>query len=83
MNDGKPRVSITPMLTVSKVLDRRNFGYASGNVGSFGECVHQYSHNFLVGACTGLYKPVQALKVESLQEKQAMSDFPQVWSHFA
>jgi hypothetical protein len=36
-----------------------------------------------VGACTGLYKPVQALKVESLQEKQAMSDFPQVWFHFA
>ena len=27
-----------------------------------------------MGACTGLYKPVQALKVESLQEKQAMSD---------
>src|SRR5882762_8360032 len=47
------------------------------------ERVHQYSHNFLVGACTGLYKPVQALKVESLQEKQAMSDFPQVWFHFA
>src|SRR5712664_907630 len=45
--------------------------------------IHQYSHNFLVGACTGLYKPVQALKVESLQEKQAMSDFPQVWFHFA
>ena len=44
---------------------------------------HQYSHNFLVGTCTGLYKPVQALKVESLQEKQAMSDFPQVWFHFA
>ena len=44
---------------------------------------HQYSHNFLVGACTGLYKPVQALKVESLQEKQAMSDCPQVWFHFA
>jgi hypothetical protein len=39
---------------------------------------HQYSYNFLVGTCTGLYKPVQALKVESLQEKQAMSDFPQV-----
>jgi hypothetical protein len=35
-----------------------------------------------VGACTGLYKPVQALNVESLQEKQAMSDFPQVWFHF-
>ena len=44
---------------------------------------HQYSHNFLVGACTGLYKPVQGLKVERLQEKQAMSDFPQVWFHFA
>jgi len=40
--------------------------------------LHQYSYNFLVGTCTGLYKPVQALKVESLQEKQAMSDFPQV-----
>jgi hypothetical protein len=40
--------------------------------------VHQYSHSFLVGACTGLYKPVQALKVESPPEKQAMSDFPQV-----
>jgi len=40
--------------------------------------IHQYSHNFLVGACTGLYKPVQAQKVESLQAKQAMSDFPQV-----
>ena len=25
-----------------------------------------------------LWAPVQALKVESLQEKQAMSDFPQV-----
>src|SRR6266436_3810341 len=50
-----------------------------------GHChwMHQYSHNFLVGACTGLYKPVQALKVESLPEKQAMSDFPQVWFHFA
>src|SRR5712672_2673840 len=46
-------------------------------------CLHQYSHNFLVGACTGLYKPVQALKVESPSEKQAMSDFPQVWFHFA
>jgi hypothetical protein len=43
---------------------------------------HQYSHNFLVGTCTGLYKPVQALKAESLQEKQAMSDFAQVWFHF-
>jgi hypothetical protein len=43
---------------------------------------HQYSHNFLVGTCTGLYKPVQALKVESLQEKQAMSDFPQVLFSF-
>ena len=41
------------------------------------------SHNFLVGACTGLYKLVEALKVESLQEKQAMSDFPQVWFNFA
>jgi len=41
---------------------------------------HQYSYNFLVGT---LYKPVQALKVESLQAKQAMSDFPQVWFHFA
>jgi hypothetical protein len=39
---------------------------------------HQYSHKFPVGACTGLYKPVRALKVERLQEKQAMSDFPQV-----
>jgi len=44
--------------------------------------IHQYSHNFLVGTCTGLYKPVQALKVESLQEKQAMSNFAQVWFHF-
>src|ERR1700729_2147208 len=30
-----------------------------------------------------LWALVQALKVESLQEKQAMSDFPQVWFHFA
>ena len=44
--------------------------------------LHQYSHNFLVGTCTGLYKPVQALKVESLQEKKAMSDFPQVLFSF-
>jgi hypothetical protein len=29
-----------------------------------------------------LWVLVQALKVESLQEKQAMSDFPQVWFHF-
>ena len=28
-----------------------------------------------MGACTGLYKPVQALKVESPPEKQAMLDF--------
>jgi hypothetical protein len=35
---------------------------------------------FFVGTCTGLYKPVQALKVESLQ---TMSDFPQVCFHFA
>ena len=28
-----------------------------------------------------LYRLVQALKVESLQEKQAMSNFPQVWFH--
>jgi len=41
-------------------------------------CLHQYSHYFLVG----LYRFVQALKVEILQEKQAMSDFPQVWFHF-
>ena len=36
-----------------------------------------------MGACIGLYKPVQALEVESQQEKQAMSDFPQVWFYFA
>jgi len=47
-----------------------------------GDLIHQYSHNFLVDTCTGSYKPVQALKVGSLQEKQAMSNFPQVWFHF-
>jgi hypothetical protein len=43
--------------------------------GSLGGMGHQYSYNFLVGTYTGLYKPVQALKVKSLQEKHAMSDF--------
>jgi hypothetical protein len=36
---------------------------------------HQYSHTFLAGTCASLYKLVQALKVDKLPVKPAMSDF--------
>jgi hypothetical protein len=40
--------------------------------------MHQYSHTFPVGACTGLYKPVRDEKVATPQAKQAMSKISQV-----
>jgi hypothetical protein len=57
--------------------------YICSQKGKYVINIHQYSHNFFVGTCAGLYKPVQALKVESLQAKQAMSNFSQVWFYFA
>ena len=43
---------------------------------------HQHSHRFLVGACTGLHKPVQALQVASPKAKWAISNFLQVQDFF-